>query len=151
MGISEIYIALIIGTLLTLMFVEVTGILPSGLIVPGYLALATAREPIMLVFIFLISLVTFIIVNYGVGKITILYGKRKFAAMITIAILLKIVIDFFYNNMYTGVVELSAIGTVVPGLIANTIHKQGVIPTVLSTLLLTGFTYGAILFCKTIF
>jgi len=144
MYISDIYIALILGTLLSLLFVEFTGILPAGIVVPGYLALVI-HQPLYILIIFLVSLITYLIVVHGIGKITILYGKRKFAAMILVAIIVKISLYYFFPYLPSGVTELSALGVIIPGLIANTIQKQGVVPTLSSTTLLTGLTYGGMM------
>ena len=139
MYISDIYLSLILGTLLSLLFVEITGILPAGIVVPGYLALVI-YQPIFLLVTFLISLITYLIVIHVVGRVTILYGKRKFAAMILVAILVKIVLHYFFPQLPSGMSELSALEVIIPGLIANTIQKQGVIPTLGSTTLLTLLT-----------
>ena len=139
MYISDIYLSLILGTLLSLLFVEITGILPAGIVVPGYLALVI-YQPIFLLVTFLISLITYLIVIHVVGRVTILYGKRKFAAMILVAILVKIVLHYFFPQLPSGLSELSALEVIIPGLIANTIQKQGVIPTLGSTTLLTLLT-----------
>ena len=144
MYISDIYIALILGTLLSLLFVEFTGILPAGIVVPGYLALVI-HQPLYILVIFLVSLITYLIVIFGIGKVTILYGKRKFSAMILMAIIVKISLYYFFPQLPSGVAELSALGVIIPGLIANTIQKQGVVPTLASTTLLTLLTYGGIL------
>lgn len=144
MYISDIYIALILGTLLSLLFVEFTGILPAGIVVPGYLALVI-HQPLYILVIFLVSLITYLIVIFGIGKVTILYGKRKFAAMILVAIVVKIALYYFFPFLPSGMTELSALGVIIPGLIANTIQKQGVIPTLSSTTLLTCLTYGGIM------
>lgn len=141
MYISDIYIALILGTLLSLLFVEFTGILPAGIVVPGYLALVI-HQPLYILVIFLVSLITYLIVIHVIGRITILYGKRKFAAMILIAIIVKITLYYFFPYLPSGMTELSALGVIIPGLIANTIQKQGVVPTLSSTSLLTVLTYG---------
>ncbi|MFS0788297.1 poly-gamma-glutamate biosynthesis protein PgsC [Shouchella sp. 1P09AA] len=137
---TDLYIALVIGVVLSLIFAEKTGIMPAGLIVPGYLALVF-DQPIFLLTIFLISLLTYLIVTYGVAKVTILYGRRKFAAMLTTGIVLKLIFDFFYPVMPFEIMEFRGLGVIVPGLIANTIQKQGVAPTILSTLLLSGATF----------
>lgn len=144
MFISDIYIALILGTFLSLLFVEFTGILPAGIVVPGYLALVV-HQPLYILIIFLVSLITYLIVIFGIGKITILYGKRKFSAMILMAIIVKITLYYFFPQLPSGLVELSALGVIIPGLIANTIQKQGVVPTLASTILLTFLTYGGIM------
>jgi len=137
---SDLYIALVIGVILSLIFSEKTGIIPAGMIVPGYLALIF-DQPVFLLMVLGISLLTYLIVTYGVAKVTILYGRRKFVAMLTVGILLKLAFDYFYPIMPFEIYEFRGIGVIVPGLIANTIQKQGVVFTYTSTLLLSGLTF----------
>lgn len=137
---SDLYIALVIGVILSLIFSEKTGIIPAGMIVPGYLALIF-DQPVFLLMVLGISLLTYLIVTYGVAKVTILYGRRKFVAMLTVGILLKLAFDYFYPIMPFEIYEFRGIGVIVPGLIANTIQKQGVVFTFTSTLLLSGLTF----------
>lgn len=137
---SDLYIALIIGVILSLIFAEKTGIVPAGMIVPGYLALIF-DEPKFILVVIVISLLTYLIVTYGVAKITILYGRRKFVAMLSVGIILKLIFDYFYPVMPFEIYEFRGIGIIVPGLIANSIQKQGMIFSYTSTLLLSGLTY----------
>src|SRR5699024_2585090 len=137
---SDLYIALILGVLLSLLFAEKTGIVPAGLVVPGYLALVF-DQPVFVALVLLLSIVTYLIVNYAVARFTILYGRRKFAAMLTVGIALKLIFDYFYPIMPFEIYEFRGIGVIVPGLIANTIQKQGVPVTLGSALLLSGATY----------
>ncbi|MCG3056564.1 poly-gamma-glutamate biosynthesis protein PgsC, partial [Escherichia coli] len=80
---------------LSLIFTEKTGVLPAGLIVPGYLALIF-DQPMMIVVVFVISLLTYVIVVYGISKVVILYGRRKFTAMLITGIAIKVIFDYFY-------------------------------------------------------
>ncbi|WP_054948669.1 poly-gamma-glutamate biosynthesis protein PgsC [Numidum massiliense] len=137
---SDLYIALVLGVILSLIFAEKTGILPAGLIVPGYLSLVF-DQPVFILMILIISFLTFIIVRYGVSRFTILYGRRKFAAMLITGIVLKLLVDYFYPMMPFEIYEFRGIGVIVPGLIANTIQKQGLALTLSSTLLLSGLTF----------
>ncbi|MBN8209841.1 poly-gamma-glutamate biosynthesis protein PgsC [Bacillus sp. NTK071] len=137
---SDLYISLVIGVILSLIYAEKTGILPAGLIVPGYLALSF-DQPIFMLTMFIISLLTYLIVQHGITRFTILYGRRKFAAMLTTGIAIKLLLDFAYPIIPFEIFELRGIGVIVPGLIANTIQKQGVVPTIGSTILLSGITF----------
>ncbi|MCD7035590.1 poly-gamma-glutamate biosynthesis protein PgsC [Metabacillus sp. GX 13764] len=137
---SDLYIALVLGVLLSLIFAEKTGVLPAGLVAPGYLALVF-DQPVFMAVIFFISLLTYLIVVHGVGKVVILYGRRKFAAMLMTGIILKVLFDYFYPIMPFEIAEFRGIGVIVPGLIANTMQKQGLILTAGSTLLLSGATF----------
>ena len=137
---SELYFSLFVGVVLSLIFAEKFGINPAGLVVPGYLALIF-DQPIMLLSVLIISCLTFFIVNNGISKWVILYGRRKFAAMILTGMVLKFIFDLIYPLTPFEMVEVSGIGVVIPGIIANTIQKQGVVITLSSTMLLTCFTY----------
>jgi poly-gamma-glutamate biosynthesis protein PgsC/CapC len=137
---SDLYIALVLGVILSLLFAEKTGIVPAGLVVPGYMALIF-DQPIFIAVIFFISLLTYVIVTFGLSRITLLYGRRKFAAMLATGIVLKLILDFAYPVMPFEILEFRGIGVIVPGLIANTIQKQGAIITIGSTLLLSGLTF----------
>lgn len=137
---SELYFSLFVGIVLSLIFAEKFGINPAGLVVPGYLALIF-DQPIMLLSVLIISCLTFFIVNNGISKWVILYGRRKFAAMILTGMVLKFIFDLIYPLTPFEMVEVSGIGVVIPGIIANTIQKQGVVITLSSTMLLTCITY----------
>lgn len=134
--VENIAVVMIIGIMLSLLFTEFTGVMPAGLVVPGYLVLVCSDLTEVLTLL-LISLATYIIVVFGISKITILYGKRKFTAMITVGLLIKMLMNLLVPSVGMGLVEVAAVGTVIPGLIANTIQRQGLIPTISSTVFLT--------------
>ncbi|MGN7175661.1 poly-gamma-glutamate biosynthesis protein PgsC [Cytobacillus sp. SAFR-174] len=138
---ADLYVALVLGVTLSLIFTEKTGVLPAGLVVPGYLALVF-NQPVFMVVVLLISILTYLIVTHGIGRWVILYGRRKFAAMLITGICLKLILDYFYPIMPFEIFEFRGIGVIVPGLIANTIQKQGMPLTLGSTLLLSGLTFG---------
>lgn len=137
---SDLYVALIVGVALSLIYAEKTGIVPAGLIVPGYLAMIF-DQPLLILTMFFISIVTYLIVVHVVGRFTILYGRRKFAAMLTVGIIVKLIVDQIYPVFPFEIHELRGIGIIVPGVIANTIQKQGVVPTLSSTFILSGLTF----------
>lgn len=137
---SELYFSLFVGVVLSLIFAEKFGINPAGLVVPGYLALIF-DQPIMLLSVLIISCLTYFIVSNGISKWVILYGRRKFAAMILTGMVIKFIFDLLYPLTPFEMVEVSSIGVVIPGIIANTIQKQGVVITLSTTMLLTCITY----------
>jgi gamma-polyglutamate biosynthesis protein CapC len=137
---TELYLALVVGVGLSLLYAERTGVIPAGLIVPGYLALVF-DQVLFVAAIFLLSFLTFIVVNQGVARVVLLYGRRRFVAMLSVGIVLKLVFDALYPALPFEVYEFRGIGVIVPGLIAAAIHRQGVPHTVFSTLLLSGLTF----------
>ncbi|HBI91596.1 MAG TPA: poly-gamma-glutamate biosynthesis protein PgsC [Terrisporobacter glycolicus] len=141
MFITDFYMALIIGVASTLLFTEKTGITPGGLIAASYLALVF-DSPITLALIFLVSFITYWLVNFVLPKFVILYGKRKFTATLIIAIVLKLVFEFAYPLTPFPTFEFRGIGVIVPALLANSYSRQGIKLTVISTLLMTGFVFA---------
>ncbi|AOT71923.1 poly-gamma-glutamate biosynthesis protein PgsC [Geosporobacter ferrireducens] len=139
---TDITTVIVLGVIFSLLFTEITGVLPAGLVVPGYLTLLM-KHPQAIFLTFFISILTYLIVYFGVSKVTILYGKRKFTAMIAVAIVLQFMIHAILPFDYSTVSGLTAVGIVLPGLLANTIQRQGLATTFLSTGLLIAVTYGS--------
>ena len=137
---TDLYIAIVLGVLLSLLYAERTGIVPAGLVVPGYLALVFDQIMFVLVVV-TISILTYLLVTQVIGRLTVLYGRRKFAAMLTVGVIFKMSFDFLVPIVPFEVVELRGIGVIVPGLIANSIHKQGLLPTVSSTFIISFATF----------
>jgi gamma-polyglutamate biosynthesis protein CapC len=147
---TELYLSLVVGVVVSLIYAERTGVIPAGLVVPGYLALVL-DQVIFLSAIFLLSFLTFLIVDRGVDRLVILYGRRRFVAMLSVGIVLKLIFDALYPALPFEVYEFRGIGVIVPGLIGNAIHRQGVPHTMISTLLLAGATFLVIFAVSVVF
>ena len=145
MGISELYVAIILGLTLSLLFQEKFGINPGGLVVPGYMALSLS-DPKGIIVIFLISLLTYMIVEFVLNKFLILYGRRRFLALLFVSMLLNLAITTVNASMGSALGALEAIRIVIPGLIANAYYKQGIKLTVASSLGVSLVVYGIITF-----
>lgn len=137
---NDLYVALTLGIILSLIFAEKTGVVPSGMIVPGYLALVVDR-PIFLLIVLAISLLSYLIVTLVISKVVILYGRRKFAAMLIVGMILKLLLDYTYPVLPFEIFEFRGIGVIVPGIMANTYGKQGVPITLAATGIVTLSTY----------
>src|SRR5699024_12203737 len=101
---SDLYIALVVGVILSLIFAEKTGIIPAGMVVPDYLALVF-DQPIFIAVIFVISILLYVIVQYGLFRITLLYGRRKIVAMLTVGILMKLFYDVAFDSIHFVLLE----------------------------------------------
>lgn len=137
---SDLYVALVLGVILSLLFAERTGIVPAGLVVPGYLALVF-DQPFFILLILGITLLTYFVVTHALSRIMILYGRRKFTAMLVVGIAIKLTIDFFYPVIPFETLEFRGIGVIVPGIIANTFQRQGIPTTLGSTAIVTIATF----------
>lgn len=129
MNLSDYYVMLVVGVAVSLFIEEFVGVNTGGMIVPGILAMNINKVDI-LIYIFLLSIITHLIVDKVLTKHMILYGKRKFAITIMIAILLKLMFDQLYFFMPFATVAFRGAGVIAPALLANTYSKQGIEYTV---------------------
>lgn len=147
---TDLYVSLAVGMVIALLFAEKTGVVPAGLVVPGYIALVFDQWRFLFVIIF-ISLITYLIVQLGVARFVILYGRRKFATMLLVGMIVKLIFDYFYPIFPFEVYEFRGIGIIVPGIIANTIQKQGIVVTLASTLIVSFLTFVMLTLYQIIF
>jgi poly-gamma-glutamate biosynthesis protein PgsC/CapC len=127
-------LALGLGIALNLLFTEVLGLASGGLVVPGYLALHLT-QPARLLATVAVGGLTFAAVRYGLMRLVVLYGRRRFGV--------TILTGFVLHGIYTlalasapAPADLRVVGYIVPGLIANTALSQGFWATIGTTLTL---------------
>ena len=128
-------LALGLGIAINLIFTELFGLMSGGLVVPGYLALHLS-QPARVVATVAVGALTFVSVRFGLMRIIILYGRRRFGV--------TILTGFLWHGLYLaglgslpGVsADLRVVGYIVPGLMANAALTQGWWPTVGMTLLI---------------
>ncbi len=122
---------LILGLVLSLIYSEITGISPGGIIVPAYFAIYI-NDPYKIISTLVTSLICVIIVR-RLSNHTILYGKRKFTIYIIIGILLKIFVAYFaFDNLFMFYNLSMTIGYLIPGILGLQIEKQGALQTLSS-------------------
>ena len=128
-------LALGLGIAINLIFTELFGLMSGGLVVPGYLALHLS-QPARVLATVAVSALTFVSVRFGLMRLIILYGRRRFGV--------TILTGFLWHGLYLaglgsvpGVsADLRVVGYIVPGLMANAALTQGWWPTVGMTLLI---------------
>jgi gamma-polyglutamate biosynthesis protein CapC len=120
--------ALFIGLVLGMLYYEATGISPGGVIAPGYFALFIHQADKIFVTIF-ISLIVWISVKYLSGWL-IIYGRRRLLISLLLGFCIKLTIELWVQPLPVVQIDLHSIGYVIPGLIANEMLRQKVIPTI---------------------
>ena len=125
-----IYQAIGIGIMVSFAFYEIVGLSPGGIVVPGYIALFL-DQPLRISITLLVALLTYLIV-IQLSNYIILYGRRRFLAMVLIGFLLKWLIEEIIVKIPIASIELRSIGYIIPGLIANEMRRQGIFPTLYS-------------------
>jgi poly-gamma-glutamate biosynthesis protein PgsC/CapC len=120
----------LLGLLLSLAFIGLTGVYPGGIIVPSYLALFL-HEPTRIIGTVMAALLTAAVYRLA-SRWLILFGRRRFGFMILVGALWTIVWMQLLPAVFPASLEYRVIGWVIPGLIANHIDRQGLLVTVAS-------------------
>ena len=111
------YEIVLAGVAISLLFVELTGLSPAGLIVPGYLALCL-QTPWRIVYTLAVAVAAWGIAKL-LGNVMILYGRRRFAVMV----LLSFAIDLAVTSL--GLLAYDPGMMLVPGIMAQELERQG--------------------------
>ncbi len=123
-----------IGITVNLLLTEIFGLASAGLVVPGYLALYFT-QPSRLVATALLALATWALVRFGLARLIVLYGRRRFGVTVLVGFVLNLALLRVLRAMPAEPVDLRAIGFIIPGLIANQALAQGIWPTLVLTAL----------------
>ena len=127
-----IEIAIGLGVAFSLVFNEVFGLAAGGIVVPGYIAL-NFHDPYRLAGTLLVALIAWACIKV-IGQYVFVYGRRR----MVLAVLLGFVFGYLSRQIFTSgtdVVQLEAIGYIIPGLIANWMDRQGVYKTITTVLM----------------
>ena len=140
MELSYVYTSIILGIAVSLIFTELTGISAGGIVVPAYLAL-TVNEHSILISTLAIGLISYVAVEFGLSRFMMLYGKRKFAAFVFIALILRIILNLALGGIFDHLDALTSVGVITAALIASTVSKQGLKYTLIGTVVVTAIVY----------
>ena len=126
-----IFQAIGIGIAIGFLFYELVGLSPGGIVVPGYIALFI-NQPWRIIVTIGIAILTYYIIIF-LSNYLILYGKRRFLSMILISFFVKWLVEGFLFQLPVTGIEIQSIGYTIPGLLANEMQRQGILPTLLAT------------------
>ena len=121
-------VAIGLGVILSLFFLETFGAAAGGIVVAGYVAMFL-HEPMTILATLIISFIVYFIVKI-LGNMMFIYGRRR----MVITVLLGFVLGWTarYYGLFSGFptdYSVNIIGYIIPGLIANSMEKQGIIKT----------------------
>lgn len=140
-------VAIVVGVVLSIVFYERFQLTTGGAIVPAYLALSVQR-PIAVVVTVGAALVTYLLVAKVIAPRRIIYGRRKFEIELLVGLAIVFVMTVvagLLGQLDPGLLALSGIGFLVPGIIAHDMGRQRPFRTVLAlaavTAVLTAFIY----------
>jgi poly-gamma-glutamate biosynthesis protein PgsC/CapC len=140
-------IAIAIGIAVSLLFYEKQNLVPGGVIVPGYVAL-TLDRPYMLFSTFAVAIVTLFFIKW-LSNYLVLFGRRKFSLMMLLSFgvgwalqsLVAVVLTVWQVPSVgpTGIFQV--IGFIIPGLVANSMERQGITKTMYALTAVAVITY----------
>ncbi|GAA5138629.1 poly-gamma-glutamate biosynthesis protein PgsC/CapC [Pseudonocardia adelaidensis] len=136
-------VALAIGLLFALVCYLTTNLSPGGMITPGWLALTLVEDARKVAVIAAVTVVTYFCLR-GLQRAVILYGKRLFAAVMMLSVLLSTGLFLVVQRDYPLIFAHETLGFVIPGLVAYQLVRQPAVATVLATSAVSLASYGVL-------
>jgi gamma-polyglutamate biosynthesis protein CapC len=136
-------VALAIGLLFALVCYLTTNLSPGGMITPGWLALTLVEDARKVGVIAAVTVVTYLVLR-GLQRAVILYGKRLFAAVMMLSVLLSTGLFLVVQRDYPLIFAHETLGFVIPGLVAYQLVRQPPVATVLATSAVSLASYGVL-------
>ena len=143
LGVSELVLqtAIFVGIAVAMFWYEKSLLSPGGVVVPGYIALFLLLRPEIVVYTLGVALATAAIMHYA-ARFTVLFGRRRFAVTMLAAMSLTIGVEYFLGPFSGLDPGFRVIGFIIPGLIANEIVRQRLIPTLSTLGIVSALTAG---------
>ncbi|MDT7789686.1 MAG: gamma-polyglutamate biosynthesis protein CapC [Pseudonocardiales bacterium] len=136
-------LGLAIGLVFSLLCYLTSNLSPGGMITPGWLALTLVEDYRRAAIVVLMTALTYLGTK-GLQRVVILYGKRLFAAVVLLSVLLQTSLFILIQNDYPLLYVHETLGFVVPGLIAYQLVRQPAGATVVATGSVSLVTYGVL-------
>jgi len=134
-----IYETLFIGLVVAVFYVELMDIYPGGIIVPAYVAFYL-DQPLRVLVTLVIAFLSLLTYRF-LSRFLILFGKRRFVIFVLIGALWAQLWILVLPYLFTGSLGLKAVGWLIPGLLANNLEKQKIVPTLASLFTVAVITY----------
>jgi gamma-polyglutamate biosynthesis protein CapC len=135
--------SLLIGLIIGIIFYEIWGVSPGGVITPGYFALFI-HQPDRIFVTIILALAVWGVLEL-LSRHLILYGKRKFLLALLLGFCGKLIIESYIQPLAFIHIDLLSVGYIIPGLIANEISRQNIIKTLAATGIVTVVVYFILL------
>ncbi|MCL2093717.1 MAG: poly-gamma-glutamate biosynthesis protein PgsC [Treponema sp.] len=138
----EAYI--VTGIILGLLFTELAGLSPGGIIVPGYLALFLSRPLELLLTAAAAALVMLCL--HLLSRLFFIFGRRRYALALILGLCFKLLIEHLaalpgISGLPATLGGIQIIGWLIPGIIAHDFYKQGIGRTLLAAGTVTSLVF----------
>ncbi|MGA2587393.1 MAG: poly-gamma-glutamate biosynthesis protein PgsC [Candidatus Aminicenantales bacterium] len=130
---------ILIGLVVALLYTEITGILPGGIIVPALIALYL-DQPLRVVATVLAAFLS--LACYKVlGRYFLLFGRRRFVLLLLLGGFFGQLWFLLWPRLFAAPLDLRVIGWIIPGLLASNLARQKIVPTLASLATASVLTY----------
>jgi len=137
-----LYETFLAGVVLAVLYTEITDLYPGGIIVPAYFALYL-NEPLRLLGTLIIAGLALVLFRF-LSRYFILFGKRRFVIFILLGTLLSQIWILLLPQLLPSAAGFPILGWVIPGLLANNLEKQRLLPTLASLFTVAVLTYSLV-------
>ncbi|MGY0231475.1 poly-gamma-glutamate biosynthesis protein PgsC/CapC [Longispora urticae] len=137
-------LALGAGLVFSLLCYLTTNLSPGGMITPGWLALALLQDYRQAGIVVAMTGVTYAGTRL-LQRVVILYGKRLFAAVVLLGVVLQLALFLVVQNRFPLLFVHQTLGFVAPGLIAYQLVRQPPGATILATAVVTAAAYAVMI------
>lgn len=130
---------ILIGIVVALLYAEITGILPGGIIVPAMMALYLDQpwRVVATVLAAFLSLGCYKIL----GRYFLIFGRRRFVLLLLLGAFFGQIWFILWPRLFAAPLDLRVIGWIIPGLLANNLVRQKILPTLASLTTVTILAY----------
>jgi poly-gamma-glutamate biosynthesis protein PgsC/CapC len=130
---------ILIGLVVALLYAEMTGILPGGIIVPALMALYL-DQPLRVVATVMAAFLCLACYKF-LGRYLLIFGRRRFVLFLLLGGLFGQLWFLLWPHLFAAPLDLRVIGWIIPGLLANNLARQKIVPTLASLTTATVLTY----------
>ena len=129
----------LIGLVVGFLFYELVGISPGGVVAPAYFALFI-YQPGKIAMTLVITFIVYFLIRFLTAHF-VLYGRRKLLLALVLSFCIKLSVEFWVQPMAMMQLDLQSIGYIIPGLVANEMTRQSIIPTLSGLGIVTLITF----------
>ena len=133
-------VALVVGVVVSILFYERVQLTTGGAIVPAYLTMVLPR-PLYVVSTLVLAYATYVLVHQVIGRRVILYGRRRFEVEVLVGLTLvaaATVAALLLGRLDPVLYGVSAVGMLIPGILAHDMFRQKPRQTLLAVAATTG-------------
>ena len=129
----------VIGIAVALLLTELTGLLPGGIIVPAFAALYF-DQPLRLLATILAALLGLACYKL-LTRWFLLFGRRRFVLLLLLGGLFGQLWAWIWPHLGPASPDLRVVGWIIPGLLANNLERQKIVPTLAALATAAVLTY----------